>query len=1292
MIYYDTLSNNPSINSVFALPSAFAAMCSAFKVLWDSGASISISNNRNDFVEFSSNPVVSRCRGIGSGAKVEGQGIVEWNIKDVHGHIRVLRLRALYIPTSDVRLLSTADLLQAYSGETVTQHADKIILSGISGDHRRNPVVIELNGATNLFESPCVHTSDATAAMARVQIPFGTINPSTHPQAFAVITTISEENNNLSEPEKELLRWHQRLGHIAFSKVQNLFRAGILSNTEATRRLHRRAATITIIPKCAACCFGKQHQRTANKSIRSHQVRDRPPVIRAESLSPGQLVCVDHFVSSIKGRRLTPRSPSNESQLFCGGCIFVDAASGHIHSELQITLSSHDTIIAKGEYELICKDHGIIPQSYLSDNGTSFTSAAFTQHLLRSNQTQRLAGVGAHQQNAVAERAIRTLISISRTMLIHGAMHWPEALGDARDLWPFCTTYAAYIWNHVPDPVTGISPADIWTRTRWPLHRLHQFHVWGCPVYVLDKAIQDGKKIPKWKPRSKRMIYMGPSLRHASNVALCYNMETGFVTPQYHCIFDDWFATVGTSLDDMPDVNSPEWQTLFGETPFQFSMSEEESLALDDEVKAATDLHTNAVTMRRQDNIMSAQPRATAVSAPPPLVPLPSAPMPTPAIIPSSPSLSPTVGPGEIVPVPQSAASTPSPMPTSIPSVMPVPSSLPIVAPPLAPSMSLITPPLAPTPVTPHARPTRIRRSVERLTAQSLGNLRSMYALPSEIGAVAQISALYLHSGIPTPAIYKASHNDPDTLNYDRAMSDTDNLEAWLAAANAEITALEDKDCWDEMSLSDVPANTQILPTTWVFRIKRAPDGTIKKFKARLCARGDLQVCNEDAYAPVVAFSTVRFFLVASLILGWYTCSIDFSNAFVQSSLSTPIYIHVPRGYRTNNTSPHRQCLRLKRSLYGIVTAAKLWFTLLLKALLDLGFTQSIFDPCFLFRSDMFIIIYVDDCGIAAKSNDLVDELLQQLEDKGFQFTREGSFTEFLSINHARLPDGRIELTQSGLIKKIISTAGMNQCNPNQVPTRRDPLGLDPEGPAMKDAFSYPSIVGMLLYLSSNTRPDIAFAVSQVARFTHNPKESHSTTALKVIIRYLKGTINKGLIFSPGSFLELGSHCDADFAGLFGQEPSSETNSARSRSGYVIKLAGCPLLWRSRLMAIIAQSTAEAEYASLSELMRDLLPIRNILCEFLKYIDIPAEFMPPDGVPSNLVFEDNTTALALANNHRLTNRTRHFNVKFHHFWEAVRNGLVEIKYCPTTLMDADYFTKSLPRAPFEENRNRVQGW
>ena len=132
------------------------------------------------------------------------------------------------------------------------------------------------------------------------------------------------------------------------------------------------------------------------------------------------------------------------------------------------------------------------------------------------------------------------------------------------------------------------------------------------------------------------MIYMVFSLRHAANVALCYDMDTGFVTPQYHCIFDDWFATVGTSLDDMPNVNSPEWQTLFGETPFQFSMTDKESLALDDEVRAATDLHTTAVTMNQHDHIMSTQPRAIAISGPPPLQPLSVAPVPAPAPVPIS--------------------------------------------------------------------------------------------------------------------------------------------------------------------------------------------------------------------------------------------------------------------------------------------------------------------------------------------------------------------------------------------------------------------------------------------------------------------------------------------------------------------------------------------------------------------------------------------------------------------------------------------------------------------------------
>eukprot|EP00972_Heterocapsa_arctica_P038481 5669739-Heterocapsa_arctica.AAC.1 len=90
-------------------------------------------------------------------------------------------------------------------------------------------------------------------------------------------------------------------------------------------------------------------------------------------------------------------------------------------------------------------------------------------------------------------------------------------------------------------------------------------------------------------------------------------------------------------------------------------------------------------------------------------------------------------------------------------------------------------------------------------------------------------------------------------------------------------------------------------------------------------------------------------------------------------------------------------------------------------------------------------------------------------------------------------------MTQEGLIKKIIETAGMEDCNSNRTPTTKEALGSDEDGQPMEDKWNYRSIIGMLLYLSTNTRPDISFAVSQVARFSHAPKKSHAS-AVKTII------------------------------------------------------------------------------------------------------------------------------------------------------------------------------------------------
>ena len=241
----------------------------------------------------------------------------------------------------------------------------------------------------------------------------------------------------------------------------------------------------------------------------------------------------------------------------------------------------------------------------------------------------------------------------------------------------------------------------------------------------------------------------------------------------------------------------------------------------------------------------------------------------------------------------------------------------------------------------------------------------------------------------------------------------------------------------------------------------------------------------------------------------------------------------------------------------------------------------------------------------------------------------------------------------------------------------------------MTDGWSYNSVTGMLLYLSTNTRPDITFATSQVCRFNHSPKQSHAQ-AVKRIVRYLAGTKNLGTIMKPDETLSLDCYSDSDFAGLYKVDPMEDESSAKSRMGFIISLGGCPLVWQSKLISSICLATAEAEYYSLSHCLRVLLPIRRTLEELVARLGVPLELR---ATISSKAFVDNSAALLLAQNQRLTSRTRYYHCQSHHFWQAVNSDPPQIipTQCDTTLMNADYFTKSMPQPGFLSNRKRVQG-
>jgi hypothetical protein len=169
----------------------------------------------------------------------------------------------------------------------------------------------------------------------------------------------------------------------------------------------------------------------------------------------------------------------------------------------------------------------------------------------------------------------------------------------------------------MPSLENGLSPHDLFSKTRWEHRRFLDLHVWGCPVYVLDKTLSDGKKIPKWKPRSQRCIYVGLSKKHATSVPLVLNPITGAITAQFHVVFDDWFATIASSVEHLPDFNSHEWISMFGDSTFQYPFDAEEDTSLSDQPKPLLQTQRNQTFDALNNRLLP-----TALAPPPPREPI----------------------------------------------------------------------------------------------------------------------------------------------------------------------------------------------------------------------------------------------------------------------------------------------------------------------------------------------------------------------------------------------------------------------------------------------------------------------------------------------------------------------------------------------------------------------------------------------------------------------------------------------------------------------------------------------
>ena len=364
--------------------------------------------------------------------------------------------------------------------------------------------------------------------------------------------------------------------------------------------------------------------------------------------------------------------------------------------------------------------------------------------------------------------------------------------------------------------------------------------------------------------------------------------------------------------------------------------------------------------------------------------------------------------------------------------------------------------------------------------------------------------------------------------------------------------------------------------------------------------------------------------------------------------------------------------------------------------MIKLGFKPSEHDECVFYHGTTIFIVYTDDTILLGPDKKEIESIYKKL-DATFKIEDQGDLSDYLGIKIIRNSDGTMEWSQPTLTNSILKDLGLVDVKTRNQPTTRTTPSLttviltshddEPDHDETK-SFNYRQVIGKLLYLEKSTRPDIACAVHQCARFCANPKTKHAE-AVKRIGRYLLATKDKGLIMKPD---KSGLECWVDSAHASEWSNKTATNdpgTARSRMGYVIRYAGCPMHWASKMQTEIALSITEAEYIALSQSMREVLPIIWLLQEAHDH-GIPVLTNPPK--IHCKVFEDNAGAIEIAKVPKMRPRTKHLNIKYHHFREEVKKGTVSIYHVGTKDQIADIFTKPLDESLFKSLRVKVMGW
>ena len=382
--------------------------------------------------------------------------------------------------------------------------------------------------------------------------------------------------------------------------------------------------------------------------------------------------------------------------------------------------------------------------------------------------------------------------------------------------------------------------------------------------------------------------------------------------------------------------------------------------------------------------------------------------------------------------------------------------------------------------------------------------------------------------------------------------------------------------------------------------------------------------------------------------------------------------------------------LRIRKNLYGSKNESRTFFLYMKDRLISLGYTQSTIDECVFYKDSTIFFSYVDDGIFLDVSPERIDLAVREL-GRVCEIEDKGSISDYLGVHFSYNKDGTINLTQTHLIDQILLELSLSKdgtIKPTPAASTKILQRFQDE-PKHDRNWHYRSIIGKLNFLEKSTRPDISYATHQCARFSQDPKKSHSD-AIMHLGKYLAGNRTNGIQISPSKSASFEVYADADFAGQWNKLLAAQDEStAKSRTGYIIFFAGCPLIWTSKLQTMIGLSTTECEYMALSEALRATLPLMDLVDELKSkgictFSSVPRVYCK--------AFEDNSGALELARLPKMRPRTKHLNQLFHHFRAFVKNGRIKVYPIDSMEQLADVMTKPLSQNAFVPLRKKIMGW